>query len=174
MKEFSTYNAGTEVPLRIVLKTIFFAGFCVGTLDILAALTDYYIATGKNPVVVLKFIASGFYGKQAFSGGTNMVFLGLLSHFIIAFIFTIFFFSVYPKIKFISKYRIATGIIYGTFAWAVMNLIVLPLSNTPPISHTTFKVIKAILILVVMMGIPLSFIAHNCFYPSSVKWKDRN
>jgi hypothetical protein len=60
------------------------AGLIVGTLDILAAFIQYAIKTGKNPTVVLKFIASGVFGKEAFNGGTMMNVYGLIFHFVIA------------------------------------------------------------------------------------------
>jgi len=75
----------------------------------------------------------------------------------------IFFFWLFPRTAILAKSRIITGIAYGIFVWAVMNLIVLPLSNTPPLTRNTGNVIKAILILIVMMGIPLSFIARKCY-----------
>jgi len=158
--------------LSTAIKTIILAGLLSGALDIIAALTDYYITTGKKPWAVLKFIASGVFGKKAFSGGGNMIFMGFLFHFIIAFTFTVFFFWLYPKISFLSKNRIITGILYGIFVWTIMNLVILPLSNTPPLTYTTFKVIKAMLILIVMIGLPLSFIAHKCLAGYKVNKND--
>jgi hypothetical protein len=38
------------------IKTIIYAGLLAGALDILAAFADYYIATGKGPEGVLRFI----------------------------------------------------------------------------------------------------------------------
>lgn len=169
MDEINPIGPTTSKMVLAGFKTILLAGICVGTLDILAALADYYITTGKNPGVVLKFIASGVFGKKAFSGSTNMILLGLLFHFVIAFSFTVFFLWLYPRIKILSKNRIVTGIVYGIFIWVIMNLVVLPVSNTPPLSYTALKVVKAILILIVMIGLPLSFIAYNRFYGKSSK-----
>ena len=147
------------------LKTIFLTGLLVGSLDILTALIDYYITRGKNPLIVLKFIASGVLGKKALTGGTDMIAAGFLFHYIIAFSFTIFFFWLYPKLRILSRNRILTGIAYGIFIWCIMNFLVLPLSNIPsPITYKVSKVIKATLILIVMIGLPLSFIAYNMFH----------
>ena len=86
-----------DATKKIPLKTILLSGLLVGTLDILAACTDFYIARGKNPVAVLNYVASGIIGKTAFSGGSGVALLGLLCHFIIAFSFTGFFFWLYSK-----------------------------------------------------------------------------
>jgi uncharacterized membrane protein YagU involved in acid resistance len=151
---------------KIPFKTILLSGLLVGTLDILAACTDFYIATDKNPVAVLNYVASGIIGKDAFAGGTSIALLGLLCHYIIAFSFTFFFFWLYGKTSFLSKNRIVTAVVYGLFMWLVTTLIVLPLSNVPhtPLSAIKFsKALKAIGILVFMIGLPLSFIAYKAF-----------
>jgi len=157
-----------------LLKIICLAGLLVGTLDILAALTDYYIATHKDPTGVLRFIASGILGKTAFSGGTGTAILGLALHYIIAFIFTSFFFGIYPKIKWLAKNRVITGIVYGIFIWIIMTRIVLPLSNTPPIKFHIGKALKAVLILTIMIGLPLSFMAYNFFNGRQNKRLDKS
>ena len=109
-----------------IIKT----GLIAGTLDLLAAITHYYIQTGKTPEGVFKFIASGAFGSSAFSGGTEMIIAGILLHYLIAFGFTILFFLVYPKLKqWIAPYITITGFVYGILAWCVMNLLVMPLSN---------------------------------------------
>lgn len=69
------------------------AGLLAGTLDISAACVQYYMKTGKNPDYVLKYVASGAFGKDAFTGGIVMSMAGLLFHYLIAFSFTLFFFS---------------------------------------------------------------------------------
>jgi hypothetical protein len=146
------------------------AGLIVGTLDILSAFVYYYIKSGKtNFLVIFQFIASGIFGKDADADGTAMILAGLILHYAIAFSFTIFFFWLYPKVNVMSKNRIVTAIVYGLFVWTVMNLIVVPLSNTV---HRPFNLTNAFInmgILIVCIGCPLSFIA-NAFY----KKKDLN
>ena len=140
------------------------AGLIVGTLDILSAFIYYYIKTGKtNFLVIFKFIASGIFGKDAGAGGTGMIVAGFILHYAIAFSFTVFFFWVYPKVNVMSKNRIVTGIVYGLFVWALMNLVVVPLSNTV---HRPFKIEGALInmgILIVCIGLPLSFMANIFF-----------
>mgnify|MGYP000975486531 CR=1 FL=1 len=140
---------------RVILPS----ALLVGTLDITAATIQYYMRTGKDPLNVPRFVASGVFGQQAFSGGTPMAAWGLLFHYLIAFSFSVFFFWIYRKWAFLAKYRILTGILYGIFIWMVMNLVVLPLSNTPPLSLNIGKAAEAASILICMIGLPLSFIA---------------
>lgn len=156
-----------KISLRIILLT----GLLVATLDILAAFVDYYINTGKNPSGVLKFIASAVIGKTAFSGGSGTIIMGLFFHYFIAFSFTFLFFWLYSRISLMRKNWIVTGIIYGVVIWTVMNFIVMPLSNTPHLPFKAVRMIKAVLILIFMIGMPLSFIAHKCFFRNSKKGK---
>jgi hypothetical protein len=147
----------------IILST----GLIVGTLDIVSAFVDYYIATGKNPLAVLPYIASGAFGDSALSGGAGMMIAGLFFHYIIAYSFTIFFFWLYPRASFFSINRILTGIGYGIFIWLVMNLVVVQLSAAPhsPIpAMKPLKILKSMGILIFMIGLPLSFIAYNYFF----------
>ncbi len=140
------------------------AGLIVGTLDILSAFIYYYIKSGKtNFLVIFKFIASGIFGKAAGDGGNDMILVGFILHYAIAFSFTVFFFWLYPKVNVMSKNRIVTGVVYGLFVWALMNLVVVPLSNTV---HRPFKIEGALInmgILIVCIGLPLSFIANAFF-----------
>jgi len=147
------------------LKKVLLSGLLVGTLDILAAFVDYRISTGKeNVTIILNYIASGIFGKAAYTDGMGYPLLGLLLHYVIAFSFTLLFFWLYAKTSLLSKNWIVTGIVYGIFIWLVMNLVVVQLSNTShaAISAMKFtKVLKSALILICMIGLPLSFIANK-------------
>jgi uncharacterized membrane protein YagU involved in acid resistance len=135
----------------------------VGGLDLLTAFADYYIATGKGPENVLKYIASGVFGTSAFTGGNTMLLWGVLFHYIIAFIFTLFFFYLFRRIKFMQSNTILTGILYGIFIWLIMNMIIVPISHAPTGSFDLLKSIKAALILIIMIGLPLSIIAKRYY-----------
>ena len=144
-------------------KTIVLAGLLVGSLDIIAALVNFYCKTGKDPQIVLKYIASAVCGKDAFAGGTTMSALGLLLHFMVAFIWTIFFFWIYPKLKFLSFNRVLTGILYGIFIWFVMSHAVVPLSKASVGAFNLKQAAIAALILIGAIGLPLSFIAYRYY-----------
>ena len=152
--------------MKNLISTIIRVGVIVGTLDILSAFLYYFIKTKDNPLIILKFVASGIFGKESFSGGNVMLIFGLILHYIIAFAFTLFFYWLFPRIKFLSKNKIGTGIIYGVFVWAVMNLIVVPLSNIPNRSFNTVNAIINATVLVICIGIPLSFMA-NTYYKTN-------
>jgi hypothetical protein len=148
---------------RITWAVVVLSGLLVGTADILAAFTSFYIKSGKNPVtLVSKFIASGVLGRPALKGGAEMIAFGLLFHYVIAFLFTIFFFWLYKRWPLMSRSWVIVGFIYGIFIYLVMSQVVVPLSNTPPTPPGTIgnKIISA-LILITMIGLPLAYIANR-------------
>jgi uncharacterized membrane protein YagU involved in acid resistance len=140
------------------------AGLLVGTLDIVAASLHYAIQTGGNPPwPVLQYIASGLFGQEAYRGGIAMMLAGLFFHYCIAFAFTSFFFWLYGSLRRYASSPIWIGVLYGLFVWAVMNLVVVPLSKIPPRPFTLGNVLINVVILVVCMGIPLAVVT-NSFY----------
>lgn len=156
--ESTSQQASTGIAYSII-KTSLLAG----SLDILFAIVQYYLKSGKNPIVVLKYIASAIFGKEAFTGGYSMALIGLLVHFLIAFTWTIFFFLLYPGIPMLAKYKIIAGIVYGIFIWLVMNLLLLPLTKVPPFSFDAKQAASGMLILVVAVGIPISILANRYY-----------
>lgn len=144
-------------------KAILTAGFIVGTLDILAA-TIQTLAAGGTVMRLLQYVARGALDKEtAYAGGWTTAACGLLFHYVNAFAFTVFFFAIYPRIPLLAKNRVLTGIGYGIFVWAVMNLIVVPASRIGPSPLVPSKAALACGILIVCIGLPLSFLAHRHF-----------
>ena len=139
------------------------AGFIVGSFDILAAFIHYFIKTGNNPLTILKYIASAIMGEEAFSGDALVYVSGLILHYIIALTFTAWFFWLYPSLILLVKNKIVSGIIYGIFIWAVMNLLVVPLSRIPSRPINIGNAIIAASILIVCIGIPLSLMADTYY-----------
>lgn len=142
---------------KIFTAQVIKAGLLVGVLDILAALVRQYIKTGKSPVGILKFIASGIFGQAAFANGDIMILVGLVLHLGIAMLFTLFFFWLVRKLPFLLTYKVLTGIAYGIFIWCVMQFMVLPLSNTTKLPFAVKDAIISMSILVVCIGLPLVF-----------------
>jgi len=144
------------------LNTILRAGLLAGTLDILAAIL--LLAKG-NAVGTLKFIASGIFGKEAFSGGYDMVALGAVFHYLIATSFAAGYFLAWPRWAFLQKNKWLSGVLYGVFVWAVMNLLVVPMSHAPQSPFAWDAALKNMAILVVCVGLPIAWLADR-FYAS--------
>jgi len=114
-------------------------------------------------MVILPYIASAVFGKEAFTGGNLFVVYGLLFHYAIAFGWTILFFYLYPRIAFLRKNIFLTASLYGLFVWVMMNRVVVPMTTITQKGFDLKNAIIACLILIVAIGFPLSFFAKR-FY----------
>lgn len=142
-----------------IIKTTVIAG----SLDITAACIQAYISKGITPAIVLKYIASGVLGKEAFGGVYGIMALGLLFHFIIAFACTTVFFLLYPKLKILHHKILLNSLLIAVIAWAVTTQIVIRLSKIQPPVFNPGKAAIAAAILFVCIGLPIS-IAAKQFY----------
>lgn len=147
-------------------KTILIAWLTVGTLDIIAATIQFLINGGKDPLVIFTYISSAILGPEAYKiGPPLMTILGFALHYLIAFIWTVIFFYMYPRLPIMSKNRLLTGIVYGYVMQLIMTFVVVGvISRIParPFNPTGFLTSGAIL--AVAIGIPLSFMAYRHFY----------
>lgn len=148
--------------IKKLSEIILLAGFLVGTLDILAAIIQTYLYGGKA-VKIFRYIASGVFGEDSFTGGLSYAFYGAAFHYLIAFVWTILFFLLYPRINLLKQNRLLTGVGYGVFIWIIMNLVVLPLSNVPRSSFDLISAATGMLVLIAAVGLPLSYLVSRFF-----------
>jgi hypothetical protein len=144
-------------------KTILITGLLAGLLDIVAASTSYTLLTGKPFINVLYYVASAVMGPAAYKGGWQVAALGLLLHFVVAYLFTLFYFMIYPKLSLLQYNRWLSAILYGVFMWTVMSFLILPLTKVPALTFTTAGVLRGIVILIVMIGLPVSISASGYY-----------
>jgi hypothetical protein len=153
-----------HTEMKPFIKRVLLTAALAGTLDILSAYANGFIHTHHLSRKMFNFIAGGALGlKDALSGGVGVVLLGVFFHYFIAFSFTLFFFLVYRKFRLSLVNPYVMALLYGLFVWAVMNLIVLPLSLLPSSPFSIQKAVVDLLILSVMIGLPVSLSAQRFF-----------
>lgn len=140
---------------RSAVPVILQAWLVAGTLDIAAAVIYYPVVAGVRPARILQGIASGVLGSSAFDGGAGTAALGLLFHYLIALIWTVLFFLAARRFEALTRHAIPIGLTYGVVVWAVMNLIVLPLSNARQGAFNPTQAALAALILMFCVGLPI-------------------
>jgi hypothetical protein len=120
----------------------------------------------KNPfILVWQFIASGAVGESAFAGGTGSALLGLFFHLIISFVIAGVFILAAGRIPLLRRYAIPASLLYGFGVYIVMNMIVTPLSATPPIPAPTMPwLIEGILEHTLLVGLSLGIIVRRSVY----------
>jgi hypothetical protein len=151
-----------------ILKTTAVAG----SLDIIAACVQAYLSKGVAPGTILKYIASGIFGKEAFSGGFEFLIFGLFIHFLIVFICALTYFLVYPKLRLLQKSVFLNSFIIAVIAWAITTRIIIPLSKIQLPPFNLSKVLIAISILYFCIGLPIAGFTKQ-FYSKSLNG-DRN
>jgi hypothetical protein len=153
------------MPYNSKITAIIKAGLLAGTMDILAAFIKYSLEGKKNVTVILRYIATGVLGKDAMKGGAGVSALGLALHYLIAFLFSIFLFWLYPKMRLTRFHPLIIGFIYGIFAWLLMNLVIVPFSRVPAAAgpFNWEQAVIGALILIVCIGFPVSLLARKYY-----------
>jgi hypothetical protein len=146
-------------PVSIIIK----AWLIAGTLDISLAFLYSSLKRGTSPATVLQYISKVVFGKTTLTDPVILAITGLVIHFAIAMAWTILFFIVYRSLGLVRINKIVTGMLYGLLVWTIMNILVLPLWNNKPfVFNPESSTINAV-ILIVAIGMPLSFIAHQYY-----------
>ena len=117
----------------------------------------------KTPfILVWQYIASGALGNAAFEGGIATAVLGVFFHLIISFIIAGVFILAADRIPLLHRYAIAGSLLYGFGVFVVMNMIVTPLSATPPVPAPNLPwLIEAIMEHILLVGLPLGILVRR-------------
>lgn len=147
-----------SAPLHLgrTLPRILLTGLIAGALDAIAAVLVYQVEATS----IFRLIASGMFGQGAFQGGNEMIVFGILFHFLIAIIWTAFYFFIDLKLRLDRINQIVMIAVYGIIIWLVMNLVVLPISNVPRQPINAAGAAKGIAILIVAVSLPIVISAN--------------
>jgi hypothetical protein len=121
-----------------------------GSADILAAIL---ILAKGHAEAVLRYIASAAFGKAA-QTGAGIIWAGLFFHYLIAASFVTLYFIIYSYIPVLKKNLVLTTILYGLFVWAVMNLVVLPLTHLHIGPFNPVSALVNAVILIICIALP--------------------
>jgi len=141
--------------------TIVITGLVAGSLDALAALLFFLARGNKRPGGLFRYIASAVYGQKAFTGKGGMAAMGVMFHFVIAFCWVGLYFAVYPVISGLNTGIFIDSAVYGLLVWAVMNLIVLPLSKAAPRHSSLSFILINMVILMITIGLPCAYVVRH-------------
>ncbi len=112
------------------IPAILIGGGIAGALDITYAIV-FSAWRGVPAMRLLQSVSSGLLGAPAFNGGMPTAALGLFLHFCIAFAWAAIFYIASRSVPFLTRKAVISGIVYGLLIYAIMNLVVLPVSAFP-------------------------------------------
>jgi hypothetical protein len=148
-----------------VFRAIVYATLLAGALDATDGVV-FFGLHGLNPIQVLQYIASGLLGAQSFQGGLATAGLGVLVHFAIALVVAAVYVLASRRISVLRSQWVVFGLLYGAAVWAVMNLVVLPLTAVAPSHITTAALLNGVIGHALFVGLPIAFFAHKAEEPA--------
>jgi hypothetical protein len=137
-----------------------YAALVAGALDATDGVV-FFGLHGLNPVQVLQYIASGLLGTRSFQGGLATAGLGVVVHFSIALAVATIYLLVSRRIPALRSQWVIFGLLYGAAVWAVMNLLVLPLTAVAPSPITAAALLNGVIGHALFVGLPIAYFAKR-------------
>ena len=157
-----TYGSEPQPATRTlpVSRAILYAALVVGVLDAVDGVV-FRGLQGQNPIQVLQYIASSLLGARSFSGGLATAGLGVIVHFAIALVVAAIYILASRRVAVLRTQWVLLGLLYGSAVWAVMNLLVLPLTAVAPGPIMTTALLNGVIGHALFVGLPSAFFAKK-------------
>jgi hypothetical protein len=111
------------------LLAILIAGLIAGALDITYACVHYGLVYDIPPTRIFQSVAAGVYGGEAArAGGFATASVGLALHFLLTTLMAAFFVAWTRMVPALNRWPLLSGSTYGLAIFALMQVVVLPLS----------------------------------------------
>lgn len=159
----STIATTSPTSSNSLLRSSVIIGLIIGFTDEVVYHWFVQNVLGGVPLISLyQYIASGALGESAFAGGIATALLGVLFHYIFSIVIAGVFILSVNRIPLLQRYLILGALLYGIGVFIVMNMIVTPLSATPPIPTPTMpQLIVAILDHILIFGLLLGILVRR-------------
>ena len=139
-------------------RAVLYGTLTVAFLDGLYAVI-FFRMRGVGADRVFQGIAAGLLGRDAFRGGLTTAGFGLALHVFIALVVVVVYYAVSDRMRILRSRPLVYGPIYGVLVYAVMNLIVIPLSAGGGGRYSLWQVLGGLMIHVVGVGLPAAWFA---------------
>lgn len=137
-------------------RAVLFGTVTVAVLDGLYAVILLGVQ-GVAPDRVFQGIAAGLLGRDAFRGGLATAGLGLALHVFIAFAVVLTYYLLSGRLFLLRSRPLLAGPVYGVLVYAVMNLVVIPLSAGGGGRYSLLRVLGGLSIHVLGVGLPAAY-----------------
>jgi hypothetical protein len=142
-------------------RTILIAGLIAGTLDAAAAIILYAKPINLHNIGgIFRFIASGVFGRLAYSSGLIYPIAGLAIHFLIAICWSsVYLLILFPTFK--PGFVWAKTVLVSSLVWIVMNGVALPFTGLTSTHHDVWMILKSLSPILLCVGLPICLIVEK-------------
>jgi len=148
-----------------ILRPILIGGLIAGALDITYACLFFGFRNHVSPIRILQSVSRGALGQAAFQGGLKTATLGLGFHFLIALTAAAIYVVTSRTLRFMIKYAVVCGVLYGLCVYLFMYGIVMRVSaihsTTLPWVYPWRVLIPNLLIHMFGIGLPIALVARK-------------
>jgi hypothetical protein len=143
-------------------EAIVYGGLVVGVLDGLAASINAGLR-GTNPARVFQYIATALLGCVSYTQGLATVLLGVILHFLVAFIAATIFYFASLRFPILVRRAVVFGIIYGVVVYFFMSRVVVPLSAARTFPFSFQQLLTGLVIHILCVGLPIALLARRAW-----------
>lgn len=144
-----------------IIKTLFFSGFIAGTLDAIAAIILFAHPASLHIISgVFRYIASGLFGKTAYTSGFIFPLSGLMLHYLIAITWSAVYLLIFYRV-FRTGYVWAKSIFLASLIWIIMNGFVMPICGLNSVQYDGWSVMRSFLVLLLCVSLPICLITEK-------------
>ena len=141
-----------DVNLATFAMTVILAGIVAGCLDIFVASAIHQ----ASPAVILRAIASGLYGREAYAGGIPMAAIGLVLQCVMSIMLATPLLAGALLYDEIAKRLLLAGGVYGLGVYAVMTFVVVPASRAWPAPDMSPRGVLYDLLAMILFGLVIA------------------
>jgi hypothetical protein len=151
-------SAAAAAGQRTLWRRVALSGLLAGALDLLFAFI-FYGYRGASPAAILRVIASGVLGPDAFTLGAWVLPLGAALHFFIALCAAFVFYLASRYFSVLRRRPLICGAAFGVAVYLFMHAVVVPLSRAqhrvPPLSAVIGELFSHIFLfgIVIALGV---------------------
>jgi hypothetical protein len=143
-------------------ETFVYGGLAIGILDFLDASIFFGLYAGVSLPRVWQSVAAGLLGRDAaVAGGWNTAALGILLHFVIAFVIAAVYYAGTRLVPFMLRHPVVCGLAFGVVCNFFMQWVVIPLSAAGG-GSSTFRLpvfLNSVIGHALFVGLPVALIA---------------
>jgi hypothetical protein len=143
-----------------LLSAVLIGGMVAGTLDIGAAA----VINRKDPLAILRVIASGLLGAKALNGGTLASAWGFLLQLAMSIVIAAVYGLASLWLPILARMWIATGLAYGVGVFLVMTYVVVPFSAAPSRPLPGISKIAKDLLAMLGFGLIIAYSVHRASF----------